>query len=105
MNELDENMCDTYRNTNLEMLKLLRENQTQLFKCNIILLVVVIILSLSVILVSWFTYLNNKKWLEVFNSYEYSAEVIEYAQDGEGINNINQGIQGDVGNGTDAKNN
>lgn len=35
---------------------------------------------------------NNEKWIELFNSYDYMS------QDGEGINNINTGTQGDIVN-------
>lgn len=35
---------------------------------------------------------NNEKWIELFESYDYMS------QDGEGVNNINVGSQGDVTN-------
>lgn len=35
---------------------------------------------------------NNEKWIELFESYDYMS------QDGEGMNNINVGSQGDVTN-------
>ena len=35
---------------------------------------------------------NNEKWIELFSSYDYMS------QDGEGVNNINMGTQGDVTN-------
>lgn len=35
---------------------------------------------------------NNEKWIELFESYDYMS------QDGEGVNNINMGPQGDVTN-------
>lgn len=35
---------------------------------------------------------NNKDWLEMFSSYDYVS------QDGEGVNNINTGSQGNINN-------
>lgn len=35
---------------------------------------------------------NNKRWIELFSSYDYVS------QDGEGLNNINTGSQGDLSN-------
>lgn len=35
---------------------------------------------------------NNEKWMEMFGSYDFIS------QDGEGVNNINSGTQGDVTN-------
>ncbi|MDE7431826.1 MAG: hypothetical protein K2N34_07925 [Lachnospiraceae bacterium] len=35
---------------------------------------------------------NNEKWIELFSSYDYMS------QDGEGVNNIKMGTQGDVTN-------
>lgn len=35
---------------------------------------------------------NNERWIELFESYDYMS------QDGEGVNNINMGAQGDVTN-------
>lgn len=35
---------------------------------------------------------NNEKWMEIFSSYDFIS------QDGEGVNNINNGLQGDVTN-------
>lgn len=43
-------------------------------------------------------YKNNKDWQELFNSYDFIS------QDGEGINNINTGEQGDLNNGTTGEN-
>lgn len=40
---------------------------------------------------------NNEKWIELFESYDYMS------QDGEGVNNINTGTQGDVVNEPDAE--
>lgn len=39
-------------------------------------------------------YANDEKWRELFSSYDYVS------QDGEGINSINTGEQGDLNNGT-----
>lgn len=35
---------------------------------------------------------NNERWIALFESYDYMS------QDGEGVNNINMGAQGDVTN-------
>lgn len=40
---------------------------------------------------------NNERWIELFESYDYMS------QDGEGVNNINMGAQGDVINEPDAE--
>ena len=41
---------------------------------------------------------NDKEWRELFSSYDYVA------QDGDGINNINRGEQGDLNNGATSEN-
>lgn len=40
---------------------------------------------------------NNERWMELFSSYDYVS------QDGEGINNVNTGTQGDLNNIPDAE--
>lgn len=40
---------------------------------------------------------NDQKWRDLFNSYDYIS------QDGEGINNINSGDQGNLDNNPDAE--
>lgn len=40
---------------------------------------------------------NNEKWIDLFQSYDYMS------QDGEGVNNINMGTQGDVVNEPDVE--
>lgn len=40
---------------------------------------------------------NNEKWIELFESYDYMS------QDGEGVNNINMGAQGDIVNEPDVE--
>lgn len=40
---------------------------------------------------------NNERWIELFESYDYMS------QDGEGVNNINMGAQGNVINEPDAE--
>lgn len=96
MNELDEDIAGVYRATNNEILNLLRESQKSLYKCNVILSLICVVLSVSVIVISYIGCLNNQKWLEVFNSYEYETQVIECQQAGKGQNNINTGIMGDI---------
>lgn len=99
MNDFDEEIVKTYQSANIELIDVIKKYQEETVKCGKFQFLAIIILSLSVIMISVFAYLNNQKWIEVFNSYEYSAEVIEYTQDGEGINNYNSGIQGDIKNG------
>lgn len=41
---------------------------------------------------------TNLYWIYQYNSYDY------YSQDGEGINNINTGTQGDLDDGTESEN-
>lgn len=45
---------------------------------------------------------TNMAWLYVFQSYDYTS--YEYQQDGEGYNNINHGIEGNVTNNNGAEN-
>lgn len=40
---------------------------------------------------------NNERWIALFESYDYMS------QDGEGVNNINTGTQGDIVNEPDAE--
>lgn len=46
-------------------------------------------------------FLSNALWLWAWMQYDYASNDVTYAQDGEGYNNINAGIQGDVTNGAD----
>jgi hypothetical protein len=46
-------------------------------------------------------FLSNALWLYAWMQYDYTSNDVTYAQDGEGYNNINAGIQGDVTNGAD----
>jgi hypothetical protein len=46
-------------------------------------------------------FLSNALWLWAWVQYDYTSNDVTYAQDGEGYNNINAGIQGDVTNGAD----
>lgn len=46
-------------------------------------------------------FLSNAIWLWAWMQYDYTSNDVTYAQDGEGYNNINAGIQGDVTNGAD----
>ena len=41
---------------------------------------------------------SEREWKDLFNSYDFVS------QDGEGINNINSGEQGDLNNGSESKN-
>ena len=100
MNEFDEEMANVYRKTNEEITILLCKSQERQYKSTIIMSILCVILSFSVIIVSVLGYLNNKQWIEVFNSYEYTTEEITYTQDGNGINNFNNREMGDVTNGS-----
>lgn len=42
-------------------------------------------------------YKNDKEWRNLFNSYDFIT------QDGEGVNNVNSGWQGDLNNNPDAE--
>lgn len=50
-------------------------------------------------------FLSNALWLYAWTRYDYEdttdTETVTYSQDGEGYNNINAGIQGDITNGAD----
>lgn len=46
-------------------------------------------------------FLSNALWLYAWMQYDYTSSDVTYSQDGEGYNNINAGIQGDVTNGAD----
>lgn len=97
MNDFDEEIVKTYQSANLELIGVIKKYQQASTKSNKMQILAIIVLSVSVIIVSVFAYLNNKQWIEVFNSYEY--ETIAYTQDGNGINNYNSGIMGDLDNG------
>lgn len=47
-------------------------------------------------------FLSNMVWLYVWNQYDY--ESYSYEQDGDGVNNINSSIGGDVNNGATVEN-
>lgn len=51
----------------------------------------------TTIYLSNMNYRNDKEWRDLFNSYDFIF------QDGEGINNINPGNQGDLDNSSDAE--
>lgn len=40
--------------------------------------------------------LSNAMWLYAWMQYDYTSEETSYSQDGDGVNNINNGTQGDV---------
>lgn len=61
-------------------------------------LILVIVGLLMIIALGIVAYLvNDHKWQEAFTSYDFIS------QDGEGINNINDGTQGDLNNGAEGK--
>ena len=47
-------------------------------------------------------FLSNMAWLYVWNQYDY--ESYSYEQDGDGVNNINSSIGGDINNGATVEN-
>ena len=57
-----------------------------------------------ILVISLLAFLNNKQWLEVFNSYEYITETVTYSQDGADVNSINAGEMGDIINGSEVDN-
>lgn len=46
---------------------------------------------------------TNAIWLYAWMQYDYTSEEVTYSQDGAGLNNINNGLQGDI-YGTEADN-
>ena len=52
----------------------------------------VITLIIAVVLM----FLSNMAWLYAWQQYDYIGEEITYSQDGQGLNNINTGMQGGV---------
>lgn len=56
----------------------------------------IIALIISIVLM----FASNIAWLYAWCQYDYSSQDTVYTQDGEGVNNINTGNQGDVANGT-----
>lgn len=99
MNELDEKIADTYRKTNSELIVIVRDLQKSLYRCNFILFILSIFLSISVITAIIVCCKINSDWIDMWNSYEYATETTTYTQDGNGINNFNSGIMGDIENG------
>jgi hypothetical protein len=104
VNDFDEEIVKACQSANMEFIELIKKYQKESVKCGRLQFLAIAILSVTLILVSVFAYLNNQKWIEVFNSYEYYSEEITCTQDGNGINNYNNGIQGGVGNGTNSCN-
>lgn len=51
----------------------------------------IVILILSILM-----FLSNLAWLWYINQYDFVSEEIVYSQDGQGLNNINTGMQGGV---------
>lgn len=41
-------------------------------------------------------FVSNALWLYAWCQYDYTSEEVSYSQDGEGLNSINTGTQGDV---------
>ena len=56
----------------------------------------------ALIVVLIMLFVSNMAWLFVFQSYDFAS--YEYQQDGEGQNNINNNIGGDVYNGSESPN-
>lgn len=68
-----------------------QKGRTIISAISIIGLVIVILVCMT------FHYKSEKGWMELFGSYDYVS------QDGEGINNINTGVQGDLDNSSDSE--
>lgn len=58
-----------------------------------------------IILTVLLLFISNGLWLYAWMQYDYTGTTNDYWQDGEGYNNINTGMQGDVTNGTTTDNN
>lgn len=41
-------------------------------------------------------FLSNALWLYAWCQYDYESEEVTYSQDGQGLNNINAGVQGGI---------
>ena len=56
-----------------------------------------------ILVISLLAFLNNKHWIDVFNSYEYitTTETVTYEQDGADVNSVNLGEMGDLINGSE----
>jgi len=56
-----------------------------------------------ILVISLLAFLNNKQWLEVFNSHEYitTTETVTYQQDGADVNSVNLGEMVDLINGSE----
>ena len=57
----------------------------------------IVAMVVTTIYLSEMNYRNDKEWRDLFNSYDFIS------QDGEGINNINSGEQGNLDNNPDAE--
>lgn len=101
MNEFEEVVTECYQKANERLTSLLKESQDKIYRVNVLLTIICVLLSFSFILGMVLFYFNNQKWIEVFNSYEY--ETIAYEQDGEGSNAINHG-EGDINIGAEIDN-
>lgn len=99
MNEFEEVVTECYQKANERLTGLLKESQDKMYRVNVLLTIICMLLSFSVMLGMVLFYFNNQKWIDVFNSYEY----VEYTQDGEGINTISTG-KGDIEIGSESCN-
>lgn len=53
-------------------------------------------LILALIIITAMLFVSNIVWLWAWQQYDYVSEEITYTQDGQGLNNINTGTQGDL---------
>lgn len=53
-------------------------------------------LTIAVVILAILMFASNALWLWAWCQYNYSSEQTTYTQDGEGLNTINTGIQGDI---------
>lgn len=59
-------------------------------------LIIALIIAIALIFAS------NALWLWAWSQYDYTSEETTYQQDGEGVNNINTRIFGDLNNGAES---
>lgn len=53
-------------------------------------------LTIALIVAVFLMFISNALWLWAWCQYDYTSEEVSYTQDGEGMNTINTGTQGDV---------
>jgi hypothetical protein len=87
--------CNSCNTNDIAVMPIAQHEKDQNRLMSIIKLLIAITIILIVLLVG-----SNVGWL----IYESQFETITYEQDGEGINNVNLGEQGDLNNGAESEN-